>query len=62
MIGVIQQVISCHNQNERKHMRKTLELKLLKMCEDILPSTRMANNKKLKELLQEIRNSLEGDN
>ena len=42
-------------------MIKTLELKLLKMCEDILPNTRMANNQKLKDLLQEIRNHLEGE-
>ena len=42
-------------------MIKTLELKLLKMCEDILPNTRMANNQKLKDLIQEIRNHLEGE-
>jgi hypothetical protein len=48
-------------QLKRRHMKKSLELKLLKMCEEILPNTRMANNRKLKELLEEIRNSLEGD-
>ena len=42
-------------------MIRQLELKLLKMCEEILPNTRMANNKKLKELLEEIRTQLEGD-
>jgi Zn-dependent M16 (insulinase) family peptidase len=42
-------------------MKKELELKLLEMCEEILPNTRMANNKKLKDLLEEIRNSLKGD-
>ena len=47
---------------KRRSMKKSLELKLLKMCEEILPSTRMANNRKLKELLEEIRNSLQGEN
>ena len=42
-------------------MTRKLELKLLKMCEEILPNTRMANNKKLKEVLEEIRTQLAGD-
>ena len=42
-------------------MTRELELRLLKMCEEILPNTRMANNKKLKELLADIRIQLEGD-
>jgi len=42
-------------------MVRELELKLLKLCEKILPNTRMANNRELKNLLEEIRNHLEGD-
>jgi hypothetical protein len=37
---------------------KALNLKVLDMCEKILPSTRMANDAKLKELLTQIRNEL----
>jgi len=36
----------------------TLNLKLLDMCEKILPNTRMANNKELKSLLEAIRSEL----
>ena len=32
-----------------------LNLMLLDMCEKILPNTRMANNKELKSLLEDIR-------
>lgn len=39
-------------------MTKHLNLKLLAMCEKILPSTRMANNAELKNLLAEIRTHL----
>mgnify|MGYP006872151924 CR=1 FL=1 len=35
-----------------------LNLKLLDMCEKILPNTRMANNKELKSLLEDIRSEL----
>jgi len=42
-------------------MVKELELKVLKMCEKLLPKTIMANNKELKDLFKEIRNNLEGD-
>lgn len=35
-----------------------LNLKLLTMCEKILPNTRMANNTELKNLLNDIRNEL----
>jgi hypothetical protein len=38
---------------------KQLNLKILDMCEKILPSTRMANDKALKSLLSEIRTALE---
>jgi hypothetical protein len=38
---------------------KQLNLKILAMCEKILPDTRMANNKELKNLLSEIRTALE---
>lgn len=37
-----------------------LNLKLLTMCEKILPNTRMANNTELKNLLNDIRNELKG--
>jgi hypothetical protein len=40
---------------------KELNLRILKMCEKILPNTRMANNTELKKLLEDIRNQLEGD-
>lgn len=40
-------------------MKKELELKVLEMCEEILPKTTMKNNSKLKKLLEEIRNELE---
>ena len=38
---------------------KQLNLKILAMCEKILPDTRMTNNKELKNLLSEIRTALE---
>lgn len=38
---------------------KALNLRVLAMCEKILPNTRMANNKELKQLLQDIRTELE---
>lgn len=38
---------------------RQLNLKILAMCEKILPDTRMANNKELKNLLSEIRTALE---
>jgi hypothetical protein len=38
---------------------KQLNLKILDMCEKILPNTRMANDKALKSLLSEIRTALE---
>lgn len=38
---------------------KQLNLKILTMCEKILPDTRMANSKELKNLLSEIRTALE---
>ena len=41
-------------------MMKELELKLLEMCEDLLPKTSQKNNKQLNDLLKEIRKSLEG--
>ena len=50
-----------HKQLRRRQMVRELELKLLKLCEKILPNTRMANNRELKNLLEEIRNHLEGD-
>lgn len=37
---------------------KQLNLKILDMCEKILPNTRMANNAELKNLLSEIRTTL----
>jgi|TARA_R100000742_G_C4204520_1_gene32664 hypothetical protein len=40
---------------------KELNLRILKMCEKILPNTRMANNAELKKLLEDIRNHLEGE-
>lgn len=38
---------------------KQLNLKVLEMCEKILPNTRMANDQSLKKLLSEIRTALE---
>lgn len=38
---------------------KQLNLKVLEMCEKILPNTRMANDAALKNLLSEIRTALE---
>jgi hypothetical protein len=38
---------------------KQLNLKVLEMCEKILPNTRMANDQALKNLLSEIRTALE---
>ena len=38
----------------------TLELKVLDMCEKLLPNTTMRNNKELASLLTEIRTQLEG--
>jgi hypothetical protein len=40
--------------------KATLELKVLDMCEKLLPSTSMRNNKELAALLSEIRTQLEG--
>ena len=40
---------------------KELNLRILKMCEKILPNTRMANNAELMKLLEDIRNHLEGE-
>ena len=37
-----------------------LNLKLLAMCEKVLPNTTMKNNKQLIDLLTEIRTQLEG--
>ena len=42
-------------------MVRELELKLLKLCEKILPNTRMANNRELKNLLEENHKHLKGD-
>ncbi len=42
-------------------MVRELELKVLEMCEEILPKTQYAHNKKLQNLLQQIRKHLEGD-
>lgn len=39
-------------------MKKELELRLLKMCMEILPKTTMRDNKKLKELLDDIHKDL----
>lgn len=36
-----------------------LNLKVLAMCEKVLPNTRMANNAELKNLLAEIRTALQ---
>ena len=38
---------------------KELNLRILKMCDKVLPNTRMANNVELKKLLEDIRNHLE---
>ena len=40
-------------------MTNALNLKILSMCEKILPDTKMKNNKELLSLLTEIRNQLE---
>jgi hypothetical protein len=40
-------------------MTNALNLKILSMCEKILPDTKMKNNKELLSLLSEIRNQLE---
>jgi hypothetical protein len=40
-------------------MTNALNLKILNMCEKILPDTKMKNNKELLQLLSEIRNQLE---
>ena len=40
-------------------MTNALNLKILTMCEKILPDTKMKNNKELISLLSEIRNQLE---
>ena len=40
-------------------MTNALNLKILSMCEKILPDTKMKNNKELLQLLSEIRNQLE---
>mgnify|MGYP003624656620 FL=1 len=40
-------------------MTDALNLKLLAMCEKVLPDTKMRNNKELISLLSEIRNQLE---
>jgi hypothetical protein len=40
-------------------MTNALNLKILSMCEKILPDTKMKNNKELISLLSEIRNQLE---
>jgi len=40
-------------------MTDALNLKVLAMCEKVLPNTRMANNKELTNLLKEIRTQLE---
>jgi hypothetical protein len=37
-----------------------LNLKILAMCEKVLPNTTMKNNKQLIDLLTEIRTQLEG--
>jgi len=37
----------------------TLNLKILEMCEKVLPKTSMANDQALKKLLSEIRTALE---
>lgn len=41
-------------------MKKELELKLLQMCESLLPKTTERSNNTLKSLLAEIRKDLEG--
>jgi len=43
-----------------ENMKATLELKLLDMCEKLLPKTTERSNPELKKLLSEIRKSLEG--
>jgi len=40
-------------------MVKELELRLLEMCESLLPKTTQKNNKQLIDLLKDIRKSLE---
>lgn len=40
-------------------MRKELELRLLEMCEQLLPKTTQKGNKDLVNLLKDIRKSLE---
>lgn len=40
-------------------LTKALNLKVLDMCEKLLPQTRMANNTELKKLFAEIRTALE---
>tara|TARA_R110000744_G_scaffold176258_2_gene295137 strand:- start:271 stop:402 length:132 start_codon:yes stop_codon:yes gene_type:complete len=37
-----------------------LNLKILAMCEKVLPNTTMKNNKQLIDLLSEVRTQLEG--
>lgn len=39
-------------------MKKELELRLLQMCMEILPKTTMRDNKKLKDLLEDIQKDL----
>tara|TARA_R110002074_G_scaffold203920_2_gene372093 strand:+ start:378 stop:503 length:126 start_codon:yes stop_codon:yes gene_type:complete len=40
-------------------MKKSLELKLLNMCENILPQTKLRSDTKLLALLKEIKKELE---
>lgn len=41
-------------------MKAALELKLLDMCEKLLPKTKESDNEPLKKLLKDIRKDLEG--
>ena len=41
-------------------MKKELELRVLEMCEKVLPKTSMSESATLKKLLADIRKDLEG--
>ena len=44
---------------EAEKMVRQLELRLLEMCESLLPKTSEKNNKQLLDLLKDIRKNLE---
>ena len=44
---------------EAEKMVRELELRLLEMCEGLLPKTSQKNNKQLIDLLKDIRKNLE---